>query len=68
MSFLQEREEAAKEDSETFVQNVQQAYGDEDLSLVLDLFVSKINCVFEHTENEQGMLSSAPVNQPVFVF
>lgn len=54
MSVLQEREEAAKGDSETFVTNVQQAYGNEDLTQVLDIFVSKLNCVFEHTENEQG--------------
>lgn len=67
MSVLQERDEAAKGDSETFVQSVQQAYGSENLSQVLDLFVSKLNVVFEQTENEQGMFWADHVTERVLV-
>lgn len=51
----QERSEAAKGDSEKFVQDVEIAYGKEDLSQVLDLFLSKLDIVFKNADNEQGM-------------
>lgn len=53
---LQESQEAAKGVSESFVQKVEKAYAKEDLTQVLDLFISQLNCVFEHTETEQGAL------------
>eukprot|EP00889_Picochlorum_renovo_P007617 jgi/Picre1/34647/NNA_002115.t1 len=52
---LEERSEAAKGDSEKFVQDVEIAYGKEDLSQVLDLFLSKLDIVFKNADNEQDL-------------
>lgn len=53
--MTQERSEAAKGDSEKFVKDVELAYGQEHLSQVLDLFLSKLDIVFKNADNEQGM-------------
>lgn len=56
----QERSDAAKGDSEKFVKDVEIAYGKEDLSQVLDLFLLKLDIVFKNAENEQGMRLREP--------
>jgi translation initiation factor 3 subunit M len=51
----EEKNEAAEGDADKFVEAVQQAYSKEDLPRVLELFVSKFDCVFQNTDNEQDL-------------